>query len=1215
MFYKINQFAYELCKIKRAILRNTFSILILLSFNLVLPAQDLISDAQNALPPGYNTNTSDTSLLYQTTQEFLDTEYFESVFPLELSHEGSKLLPSLSDYIDDAVFVHVNPARNQSFLQDQADYVKLNLPVGIDRTIEFALSKKEMLADNFSLKDSEGKTYPVNSDSFIHYQGVVNNSPGSMASFTILNNKVRGVISDENGNYVLGDLDGFDNLSIFYNDKNLKQQNNFSCALDEPIGGFMNKPELNGISAKIEKQRKVDGECIQIYIECDYSIYQRFDNSVPKVFDYVTALFNEVALLYANENVKIQISDIFVWTEPDPYIPFNSSHYVLDKFGEQVKNNFNGNLAHLLTTRNLGNGGLAWVDVICYPYESYNQDWDGDGYEELHHRGPYGISTVISTNVVPFSTYSWDVFVFAHELGHNLGSPHTHACAWGPSGDQALDNCFAPSGGSCGYGPAPTNGGSIMSYCNVAEYGINFSNGLGKEPGDLIRSRVNAADCLSECPCNLFLANTITIFRDYPWLSNYVQQDNCGSEVIEVYNAGSYKFIYIKKDGTGQLYYQDGTFYCSDAANATCVDNYNLSQILDSWSCGQSDTNKTNCGATGCTNPSACNYNPNATEDNGNCNFGNTNCPSPCNAIEGCTDPNANNYDPTANCDAGCDYGILNCDEEIFTTFPWVSLHVNQSNCSNQKVTVYNMLSYYFVYIETANASRLYYQDGTLYCTSSTNYNCPMLYNATQIAYTWDCALCQDCISGCNDPAADNYNPNVTCADNSSCNYPNNTCNQTNVFTEFPWLNQIVNINNCTNEKISVYDNGAYSFLYFQKDGVGGFYYQDGTYYCGDNGNYSCPASYNYSTPTGCWSCGTSTSCNQYTGTVFYDYCEDGQYYYFIRLTDGTVIDPYNAPGVDFDYPNGSTVNFNYETVNFTSPCSIVQKAVSITCIETSDISGCTDPSACNYDASATLSNGFCDYTCYSCTNNSGTVFYELCEDGQYYYFIETSQGRILDPYNADGIEYDYPNGANVNFDYVTRGTSPCSIANEAVTITCINTSNTVDVFNSYPFLNSVVNQNNCGGVTINVYDFGSYAFLSIDYGTYTELYYQDGTFYCNNCEAAYQLTSPSYTWSCAPANKRTSVKASSKLSTASSVSEVKVYPNPSNGIFNVALEGFDKIKEAELQIYNVQAQLLQTIPVKNAITEIDLKTFGSGLYWLSIQSNKNHPIQKLIVQ
>ncbi len=1221
MCYKINHFARNVCKTKAFFLPTLLSMVMFMFFNLVLFGQDLISDTQNALPPNCNTNVTESNLIYQTTETLLKAEYFENAAPLELSHEGYKLLYTLGDYIDDAVFLNVDQAKSLAMLKGQADYVKFSLPVGIDRNIEFALSKKELLSSDFSLTDSKGKIHDIDASSFMYYQGVVKDSPGSLAAFTILNNQIRGIVSDENGNYVLGKMEGYDNMNIFYNDKRLKQRNNFECGLDYRFERFLNKTELHGITTKIEKQRQAGGECIRIYIECDYSMYQRFNNSVPEVFDYVSALFNEVALFYANENVKIQLSDVFVWTEPDPYLNFNSSYYVLDEFGAQTQNNFDGDLAHLLTTRNLGNGGLAWTDILCYPYETYLQDWDGDGIDELHHRGPFGISTVISTNVTPFSTYSWDVFVLAHELGHNLGSPHTHACAWGPNGNQTLDNCFTPSGGNCSFGPEPVNGGTIMSYCNVTEYGINFSHGLGEEPGNLIRSRVNAADCLSECPCNLNLANKNSIFDDYTWLNSYVQQNNCNNEVIDVYNGGGYEFLYIKNDAGGELRYQNGTFYCADAGNGTCVDTYNLIQVVNSWACTGNNNPNNSCATVGCTNPAACNYNPNATVDNGSCNMGNTNCSNPCNAVEGCTDPQASNYDPAANCNQGCEYGLAECDEEIFTTFPWISGFVNPGNCSNQKVTVYNMLSYYFVEIESAGVSTLYYQDGTRYCTSSANYSCPAAYNATVIAHVWNCSVCQGCISGCDDVTADNYDPTVTCADNSTCIYvtapnnPSNQCNETNLFNEFSWLSQLVDHNNCTNETISVYDNGAYSFLYFQKDGTGGFYYQDGTFYCQDNADYSCPEDYNYSSPTSCWSCGTQNSCNQYTGTVFYEVCEDGQYYYFIRLTDGTVVDPYNAAGVNFDYPDGVTVNFDYEPVNFSSPCSTASKAVSVLCIQTIDISGCTDVAACNYDASATVDNGNCDYSCYSCSNNSGTVFYEVCEDGQYYFFIQTDQGAIFDPYNATGIDFTYPNGANVQFDYVQRGNSPCSIADEAVTITCISNSNSIDVFGSYPFLTNIVDENNCGGVEIHVFDFVSYSFLSVDYGTYTELYYQDGTFYCNDCEAAYQFNTPTYTWSCSPANKTSVIPHHSKSASIPADVDMTIYPNPNKGLFTVELSGFSNLQEVQLEVYNVQMQLMKHQIVETNLSQVDITSLNSGLYWLAIKSNEQQIIQKIIIE
>ncbi|MEO6189163.1 MAG: GEVED domain-containing protein, partial [Saprospiraceae bacterium] len=45
-------------------------------------------------------------------------------------------------------------------------------------------------------------------------------------------------------------------------------------------------------------------------------------------------------------------------------------------------------------------------------------------------------------------------------------------------------------------GPPPTNGGTIMSYCHLTGYGINFNNGFGPLPGDKIRASVVAAKCL-----------------------------------------------------------------------------------------------------------------------------------------------------------------------------------------------------------------------------------------------------------------------------------------------------------------------------------------------------------------------------------------------------------------------------------------------------------------------------------------------------------------------------------------------------------------------------------------------------------------------------------------------------------------------------------------------------------------------------------------------
>ena len=90
----------------------------------------------------------------------------------------------------------------------------------------------------------------------------------------------------------------------------------------------------------------------------------------------------------------------------------------------------------------------------------------------------------------------------------------------------------------------------------------------------------------------------------------------------------------------------------------------------------------------GCTDLIACNYDPNATEDDGSCDYGDLDCPEPCNPIYGCTDPNACNFDEDANCDNGsCDYGEIDCPEPCNAIFgctdPEASNYDPDANCDD----------------------------------------------------------------------------------------------------------------------------------------------------------------------------------------------------------------------------------------------------------------------------------------------------------------------------------------------------------------------------------------------------------------------------------------------------------------------------------------------------------------------------------------------------
>lgn len=81
--------------------------------------------------------------------------------------------------------------------------------------------------------------------------------------------------------------------------------------------------------------------------------------------------------------------------------------------------------------------------------------------------------------------------------------------------------------------------------------------------------------------------------------------------------------------------------------------------------------------------------------------------------------------------------------------------------------------------------------------------------------------------------------------------------------------------------------------------------------------------------------CATNTA-----GTLFFDNCDDGTLYFFIRTPDGKIYDPYYASGVGFEHEEGEVkVNFGFVDANFATPCSVAEKAILITCIEAEIVS------------------------------------------------------------------------------------------------------------------------------------------------------------------------------------------------------------------------------------------------------------------------------------
>jgi len=378
------------------------------------------------------------------------------------------------------VLLKLNQETLQKIWSEKPTQVQIDIPIPNWKPVRLNLEKNDIFADDFkvTIAGALSTTYQV--ERGLHFKGKIANGGKSMAAVSIFRNFVMGVLAQEDGNYVLGPIEKGqsedETLYIFYKESDLERQEPIECHTEEDAPKGDDKGQG-------EKSLTAASGTVRVYFECDYKMYQEKGNNVNTVNEFVTGLFNVVATLYSNESIATQISEIKVWTSQDSY-PTTSSSDALTAFGDRMKaNGFNGDLAHLLS-RNANNlGGIAWIEALC------NRNY------------AFAYSNIGSTYST-YPTYSWTVGAVTHEMGHNLGSRHTHWCGWtgGP-----IDNCSCVDSGPCTAGPEPAaSGGTIMSYCHLRTTscstdspGTNFANGFGPLPGDKIRQVVNQATCLT----------------------------------------------------------------------------------------------------------------------------------------------------------------------------------------------------------------------------------------------------------------------------------------------------------------------------------------------------------------------------------------------------------------------------------------------------------------------------------------------------------------------------------------------------------------------------------------------------------------------------------------------------------------------------------------------------------------------------------------------
>jgi hypothetical protein len=227
----------------------------------------------------------------------------------------------------------------------------------------------------------------------------------------------------------------------------------------------------------------------EVAIDTDNEWMAGKGNDESTAMNFITDLFLAMNVFYERDmETRLLVSSVTLRTATDPYTVPTGPSAQLDEFAEYWRINQGSverDFAAMFSGRDIHPyyfSGIAWLDQYCREGSVWGSRTVGS----------YSFNA-IGSNRTPANT----AILVGHELGHNMGSPHTHCY------DTPIDQCYSGESSGCYTGEVscPAGGkGTIMSYCHVSAAGCGNSNSqFHSGVQDLIKNRLaaNTPSCIA----------------------------------------------------------------------------------------------------------------------------------------------------------------------------------------------------------------------------------------------------------------------------------------------------------------------------------------------------------------------------------------------------------------------------------------------------------------------------------------------------------------------------------------------------------------------------------------------------------------------------------------------------------------------------------------------------------------------------------------------